>query len=424
VRRAWLAIAAALGLAACGDETPTGVGGGLLPPGAIQTFEVFVDAPRYLVRDTAFGEYSDPRDAGFLMLARQFEGVLNANALGRFLLPQTVIVRDTAGATRTDSTPAYLGGSLQLIMDTAYSTPGPVRLALYRTAQEWDRSATWVHRIDTAGVRLAWAQPGGGGGVLVDTATWLGGADTVRFNVDGATMTQWADTTAGVRGALITVQTAGARLRSAFPSLTASLGSDFRPDTVVEQPAPLTGATFIFDPQPATVASEPRIGGVPAWRTIFQFRERLDTLTVPCPGAQNCRLRLDQVTINHASLQLQPVPSPAGFRPEGDLTYAPFFLLPSERVPLQRSPLGDVISLAVTIPATRFLAPPAPAQVVQVDVTPFMRLTAQRDTLPGGVTPTHLTVTPLEPRMFGFGTFESMPRLRLVLSVARELVLP
>lgn len=423
MKRMMVAALAALAVAACGDETPTGVGGGLLPPDAVRTFEVFLEGPQYLVRDTAFGEYADPRDAGFLVVARQFEGALNAHSLVRFGVPTAITVLAN-GTARVDSTPAYLGGTVRLIVDTLYTPREPVLLALYRTNEVWDPSATWTHRVDTAGVRLPWAQPGALGGALIDTATWRGGADTVVFRVDGATLAQWADTLNRGRGAVITAQTTGTRLRAFFPTLTARLGSDLQPDTVVETQGALQGATFIVDPWPATVSSDPRIGGAQAWRTILQFRERMDTITVPCPGVPNCRLRMDQVTVNHASLQLRPVAPPAGFRPEGDITMAPFGLLPSPLLPLQRSPLGSLISLGQLIPATRFLAPATPTAVVPINITEFVRTVAAQDTILGGVVPSHVALTPLEPRMFGFSTFESMPRLRLIVSVARELQLP
>jgi hypothetical protein len=149
-------------------------------------------------------------------------------------------------------------------------------------------------------------------------------------------------------------------------------------------------------------------------------------VTIPCPGGvPNCRLRLDQVTINHAALQLRAVAPPPGFRPEDDLVVAPFYLLPSALLPLERSPLGGVISPPVQIlPASRFIAPPTPGPVVPLNITDFVRLAAARDTIPGGQVPTHLAVTPLEPRTFGFGAFEPLPRLRLIVSVARDLELP
>jgi hypothetical protein len=429
VRRAGLAVlalTALAGLAACGDETPTGVGGGLLPPGGVvRTFEVFLDGAQYLVRDTSFGEYSDPRDANFVVVARDFEGVLNANALARFSLPRTVTVVDTLGTTQVDTMPTYLGGSLTVFVDTLRSDPGPLRLAIYRTAERWDESATWEHRRDTTGVRVPWTQPGGTRGVFIDTTVYTSGRDTLVFDVDGATMAAWADTTDLDRGVLIVMESAGGRVRTSLPTLTARLGSGFNPDTVVEASAVLTAATFMHTPAQPVTASDPRIGGLPAWRTILQFRERLDTLSLPCPGESGvCTLRLIAVTASNTSLQGGPSTPPAGFRPEGDIFVAPFLLLVSDRLPLQRSPIGDILNIPVTVPASRFVAPAVPAEVVSVPITEFMRFVARGDTIAGGIVPTHLTLAPLEPSAFGFATFESMPRLRLVVTVARELQLP
>ncbi|HSJ06845.1 MAG TPA: hypothetical protein VK936_09085 [Longimicrobiales bacterium] len=420
MRRWLMAFCVPLLAAACDQETPTSVGGGLLPPDGIRTFEVIIEPERYLVFDTAFGMYSDASSADFLVVAREFEGVVNANILARFVLPTAVAVRDSGDVLRTDTTPAYAGGRLRLLVDTLQSTTGTARLALYRTAEVWHPTATWASRIDTLGTSQPWQQPGGTRGVLVDTASYTAGQDTVVFNVDAATMAEWADTTIAERGALIVMETAGGRLRAFLPTMDVDMTSDINPDTVVIQPAFLSAATFMFDPTPPELASDPRVGGTPAWRTVLRLQERLDTLTVPCPGVPGCRLTLDQVTINYAAFQLQPVPPPPGMRPEGPMNVGVFLLLPSDLVPLHRSPVGDFIS-STAVPATRFTSPGTP--LVQIPITEYLRLT----TRPGPDTPElsrHLVLSTFDQRTFGFATFAAMPSLRLVLSIAQEMQLP
>ena len=48
----------AIGLTACTRETPSEIGGPLLPPGDVSTFEVILDPADYLVFDTAFSGYA------------------------------------------------------------------------------------------------------------------------------------------------------------------------------------------------------------------------------------------------------------------------------------------------------------------------------------------------------------------------------
>lgn len=406
--------------AACDQEVPTSVGDGLLPPDGIRTFEAIIEPQRWLVWDTAFGLYSDAVSAGFLIVAGQFEGALNSNTLARFTVPTVVTVLDDGGTAREDTMPTYAGGQLRLFIDTLQSTTGTVRLALYRSAEEWHSSATWANRLDTLGASVPWAQPGGTRGALVDTASYVAGQDTVLFNVDPATLVQWADTLNPERGAIIVMESGGGRLRMQMPELTVDMTSEFQPDTVVNAPGILIAATFMFDPLPAETSSSPRVGGTPAWRTMLRLQERLDTLTVPCPDVSDCRLRLDEVTINFAGIQLQPVPPPPGFRPEGPVNIGAFLLLPSELAPLQRWPLGDFIS-GTAVPETRFEAAGMP--LAPIPITEYMRLLT-RPSDPDQLPPRHLMLSTFDQRTFGFATFAAQPSLRLVLSIAKELQLP
>jgi hypothetical protein len=181
--------------------------------------------------------------------------------------------------------------------------------------------------------------------------------------------------------------------------------------------------TFLFEPTLPAVANEPRAGGTPGWRTVLQLRERLDTLSFACPGVPNCRFQLGDVTINHAGIRLQPMQPPPGFSPENDLTIAAYLMLPAPEVPLQRSPLSDLVGAAVA-PRSSFLAPGAP--VFELAVTNLIATAATRPERRGtGFLPTHIAlVSGLDVRTFGFAAFETMPRLRLVVSVAQEMQLP
>ncbi|MGH7449445.1 MAG: hypothetical protein ACRELT_17860 [Longimicrobiales bacterium] len=410
--------------AACTQDSPTETGSGLLPPDAIRTFEFVLEPERYLQWDTAFGLYSATADADYALIASEYEGMLNSRVLLRYPIPRTISVIDTAGVLRTDSMPIYFSGDVRLLIDTLASTPPPAALNLFRTTEEWDRlTASWQFRVDSAGVQLPWSEPGGSPGALISTSTYQEG-DSVLLAVDSATIAVWADTTAAARGAVLGAGTAGTRLRTVLPTLRLRARSTMNPDTVVETTlAP--ARTFIFEPEQPDSVGVPRVGGTPAWRTVLRLRERLDTLLVACPGVPGCTLRLGDVTINYAALQLQPLPSPAGFAPELPLSIALHALLPSPLVPLSRSPVtGAFGAPAGSIPSSSFMAPGA--SVVEVAATELVRLLfSPPDEDPDTFTPTHLALLPSgSTRTFGFGTFAELPALRIIVTISRELQLP
>lgn len=421
MKRWWLAVWVPFLVVACGDESPTGVGAGLLPPDVIQTVEIVLGPEQYLVFDTAFGLYSDPRDMDFLVVANQLDGGMSANSLVRFNIPTALSVIDTLGVGRLDSVPTWIGGTLRMQFDTAFATGYPIRLAVYRTAEDWDGSATWQLRRDTGSVQQPWATPGGTRGPLVATTTIMAVRDTVEIPVDSATLALWADTANAARGAVVVMESQDGRIRTTLPVLELRGRSSYRPDTVYTATASAPTHTFVYTPAQPEVGSQPRVGGTPAWRTVMRLRERLDTLSFACPGVPNCRYRLSEANLSYAGLRLQPTPAPPGFHPEGPLTIVAYLLLPSPQLPLQRSPLSEVIGVS-TVQGSSFRSPDAP--VIEVPLTELIRIV----TLPPADRPTdfpgtHFALVPGD-RTFGFGTFAALPSLRLVVSVTRELQLP
>jgi hypothetical protein len=409
---------------ACTQESPTEAGSGLLPPDAIRTFEILLEPERYLAWDTAFGLYSATAEADYALIANDYEGVLDSRVLLRFTIPRSIAVIDTAGVLRPDSMPDFFSADLRMVVDTLASTAPPATLDLFHTTEDWDRlTATWQYRVDSTGVQLPWAQPGGSPGAHIGSATYLEG-DTVLIPVDSAAIAEWADTTIAGRGALLTSATPDTRLRTAAPTLLLRARSSMNPDTIVEMTLS-AGRTFIFDPEQPDSVPEPRVGGTPSWRTVLRLQERLDTVSVACPGVPDCVVRLGDVSINYAALQLQPVPSPPGFAPELPLQVALHAVLASPLLPLTRSPLTAAIGgVAGTIPSSNFMAPGAP--VVELPATEFMRLLfappGEDDT---DFTPTHIALlTTGATRTFGFGTFAELPRLRIIVTISRELQLP
>jgi hypothetical protein len=423
-RGAWLAVIAAL-LAACGEETPTGVGGPLLPGGAIRTFEVILDAADYLESDTAFSGYTSIRDGDFELVAHRFEDVLEANVVARFDIPTVIGVIDSTGVARSDSTPVFVGGRIVARIDTLRSNlPKPARFRASRIAEVWDPATTsWQWRVDSAGARAAWTRPGGAGGAEIEALDWTaGGADSLVIPVDSATIAAWADTTTRARGAALSLLTPGSRARLADFVLRLNARSRFKRDTLFTTTIRPPDATFVYDPPLGGTAATPAVSGSPGWRTFFKFRPALGARTVACPYTAGCRVRLDDTAITYAALQLVPDGAPRGYVPQDSVRLEARTVYASDRAPLARSPLG--VSVGVMADAIRpdaFRAPDGVA--IEVPLTAFVSGLASADSTLAPPSPYVALLPVLEGVDFGVATFRAAPRLRLVLTVATELQL-
>lgn len=416
-------LCAVLFAGACTQDSPTETGSGLLPPNTVRTFEVVLGPDAWLQWDTAFNVYSATADADFLILANSYRDGLDSRALLRYQIPTAIVVVDTTGITQTDSVPNFFEGELRFLIDTVASVPRPATVGLYRATESWDRfTATWTMRVDTPGVQVPWTQPGGSPGAFVGNGTVFIANDTVSVPIDSATIHAWRDTTDAGRGAVLTAETPGARVRTNLPTLIVRARSTFNPDTVIELSlAP--NRTFIYSPEQPEVVGTPRVGGTPAYRTMLRLRERLDTITAACPGVPGCSIRLGDAAINYAAILLQPVPAPDGLAPELPMLVDLHGLIPSPLVPIQRSPVTSAVGqMRTTIPPSSFVAPGAP--VVELPATNFFRVVLNTPAESQADIPSHIALLAAGPRTLGFATFETLPSLRLVISLSRELQLP
>lgn len=415
-----IAVALALALAACVDEDPTDVGGVLLPSGEVLTFEVVLPAADFLVNDTAFAGYVAPFRAGFGLVARSFESVLDANMLLRYSLPPTTIVVQSGGAAVTDSAPRFVGGRIVFQLDTIGSTERPIRLALFRTVEEWHASASWTQRVDTGSVQLAWTIPGGTRGAQIDTATWVEG-DSVTFAVDSATLALWNDSTNRASGAILVSETDDSRLRVFGSTVHVNTRSSINADTVVVVNLVPTTRTFIFNPTLPTAFSGLRVGGIPAWRSLLRLRSDLRSLVFPCTGGpQGCQVSLDSVHVNTAQLLLRPARTVSGFIPEDSLFIEARTVLLSPLVPLERSPVGNRVALSGLMAPDLFTSPTA-TDVVKLDITALINHLLDESIPADERQPPLLSILQLpEAQTFGFATFEAQPSLRLVITTALE----
>lgn len=416
-----LAVALALFATTCATDAPTDVGDALLTTGDVVTFEVVLPAASFLQYDSAFTGYAKAVNASFGLIARKFENTVDANTLYRFsLAPTSIQVRNAAGNVVADSTPRFFSGRMVLKLDTL-ATPGakPVFLRAFRTAEEWNETATWTNRIDSGTVHLPWATPGGTRGPQIDTATWAAG-DSIVFRVDSQTIATWSDTTNKARGAIIFAETNGARMRVISTAVHLSAHSTVRPDTVVSADIVPTIRTFVFNPEPAATA-DLRVGGIPAWRSVLRIRPDLSSLTLPCTnGPAGCQVTLDSIHVSSAQLLLKPKRSPPGFSPE-DTTFLDVRALGvTATVPLERSPIGARVGLSRAIAPGVFTSP-GPNEVVKIDITAFIAQLTDKNVTDANRLSAVLALMQIpEPGTFGFMTFGQSPSLRLVLTAAVE----
>ncbi|MGH7461192.1 MAG: hypothetical protein ACREMA_09215 [Longimicrobiales bacterium] len=427
----WLAgLATALLFAACTEEDPTDIGGPLLPSEDVETFEVILEAAQYMRFDTAFSGYADAFDTNVLQVMRNFEGVTNGNALFKYgTLPTTLTVRDSTGASRTDTLARFPDGYILITLDSAASR-GAATIGAYHTGQEWQpQNATWTVRMDTGNVKVLWSQPGGTRAARIGGANWPAapGSDSVTIPLDSVAIKTLTDTANHARGLLLALDQAtganGASLRINSAILRVNGRSRIRPDTTIVITLDET-STFVFDPTSVAPSGAITVSGVPAWRGMLGLVDGFRNLEVPCPGA-GCTVRIRDAFVNLAEVLLQPAGSPAGFAPEDSIVVVGNVLLQSPGVPLQRSPIapipGQIVISTPPISAARFTnADTGPA--VGLPVTGF--ITAVLNDTATVVTnqfPRQLAfLSGPEAATFGLARFRTSPRLRLVLTISTE----
>lgn len=421
-------------LIACGDEGPVALDE-LVSEDLIETFELVLDASDFLVADTSISGFVLPNRSRYLVVAAEDgeDGSLDVHGLLRFERPPTKITYvDSTGTTRTDSSVTPFGGELKLSLDTIHTrADGPFDIALNRVREAWDpATATWELRIDSAGVREAWAEPGAMGGELIGLGKASAKADTVRIPIDSVTAAQMVTSGAG-RSVVLSIPTRGASVLINGAWLSLDYRPAARPDTVVTLSVRDTLATFIATPPPST-ENRLLVGGAPAWRAFINLRERLDTLSVPCPGGEDgCGLRLDDVEISYAALLLQPVAASTGYAPADTVRFnvRPVFGL--DQLPLNRAPLGDSIGAQIRVAPSAF---GPDGRAVEIPVTFLISaLATSPDSRPANMPEPPTTLAVLgspEAAQFGLAAFgdrtagPAAPRLRIIFSVIREAVFP
>lgn len=335
-----LGLAAAAGglLSACGDETPTSVGGDIIEEG-FRTFEVVLEAPEFLDADTTYDRLGSLTGLPFGLVARSFGGELFAHTLFRITVPERVTYEDADENSVTDSVFTVVGGTATVVLDSLGDSTGPIQIEVVDVTESWHAgSVGWEQRFDTAGVSAAWQEPGGTTGRVLGTATWEAG-DTLRIPLDSAAASVWTDSAAAFNGGLVRSATDGTRLR--IQSLTFAF--DVRPasaDTIVPAGS-VSQRAVVVSPEASTPdGSELRIGGVPTWRSALRFR-LLEDVQIPCdPDATGCTMPLRDVEVNLAALLLHPL-TVTSRRIERPMRVEGRAVLRAPGVPVSRSPLSS-----------------------------------------------------------------------------------
>lgn len=416
-------------LAGCGDEDPTAVGSVLIGP-SVSTFEVVLDAEDFLQLDTTYDGFGHIRDAGFRLVANQFADELDAHTLFEISRPYTVTYQ-VDGESRNDSIAAFRGARVTLIVDTLASTEGPVDVEVLPVTESWDAgSVSWTLRYDTAGLSEAWTTPGGTTAGVAGRATYTSG-DTLVIPIDSASAAVWQDTTAARRGALIRSATPGSRLRLTSVRFTFDVVPRDNPDTLLTAGAATRNMHIIDPEEPSTpTATELRVGGLPAWRTLLRFRPMRELVLDACGGGglgtgdPECDVPLRDATLTLATLLLEPLPV-AGRRLERPIRIDARAVLAAANVPVFRSPLTSVGAMRDSVPVELFTPLPPPGARVAVPITGYVReLVREED--PEEPLPVWLAlVAAAERSTFGYASFSSMesaapPRLRLVVTVPNQ----
>lgn len=416
---------AAVAIAGCENDLPTLTGSDRFPEGSLPiTVEVMLEPGQFLLADTVFDDFTDPRAAPFLLVARDFDGALDANTLARWTgFPDTVSVPSGGGSFVQDTVFTYGAGRVSTtVVPSASTSPGPARLRLWALAQPWDSAGvSWTQTGDGA----AWDQPGGSRAELLAEALWTPGdtasADSVIFQVDSLAVARIAAD--GFPGVLLTSETPGSRIRlSSRLVLETAIRGESRPDTALARSFVTGPQEFVFEPGPPSAGEAYRTGGITGARTLLTLDLEQFVPTCADPAAEPAcpRVPLREVTLNEASLVLQPLRVPGGYRPLGLTDVRVRRVVETELGRL--APLGETFAVD-SVAAARFAAPgQAP---IAIDVTGSLTRLVAADTIPS--IPAEATVAILadpEGGQFGYLWFERRPRLRLVYTLPLRPRLP
>jgi len=413
----------------CQEDLIVTLDGNLVPVEAV-TVEVEIPFHDFAKDLEGWGGYGRPNELASPILAQKYEGNLDSRLLNSWNpYPASALVRDSAGAFVTDSTLTFVGGKIVARFDTLTSIMGDsVTLSLSALPRDWDAgSATWNVAVDSVGDRQDWVEPGGGPGTPVSTAVWAPAeSDSVVFEIDAAGLALWADTAEAAKGVRMDVVTEGTRLELVSLVYLLSTRPSSHPDTLVDLGVGSVSRTFIYHPEIGPPGEEIRVGGVPAWRTLFTM-DLPDVLTGPaelCEKVQ-CPLTLTAESVMSASLVLTTRAPPPGFQPRDSLYLDVRPVLEPSRLP--KSPLGSsLVGLLGVVLAPVVFGEDVGAEI-EVPLGSYVQGLIAEKTEPDLELPHTLALlSSFEPLSLYLASFEGPdsplgPELRLILTFAEDV---
>jgi len=414
----------------CQEEIIVTLDGDLIPVGAV-TVEVSLPFHEFAGDLEHWGGYGQPYELPTSIVARAFEGSLDARVLNSWSpYPVSASVRDSTGSVRTDSVLTFVGGRIVARFDTLSSVlDGPVTLSIGMLPRDWDsRSAAWAVAVDSVGDRQFWAEEGAGPVTPLGTAIWdPATGDSVVFEIDSAAVALWADTADAEKGVRLDAVTEGVRLDLTRLTYLLLTRPSIHTDTIVELGVGSRTRTFVYQPVPEAPENEIRVGGAPAWRTVFTMNmpETLDGPPELCQLVQ-CPLTLTPESLISASLVLTTQAPPPAFQPTDSLRLDVRPVLEPSRLP--KSPLGSsLVGLFGVSLLPEYFGEEAGAEV-EIPLGAYIQGLVAVNTGSAVVAPptTLALLSSFEPLSLYFAAFEGPdsptgPQLRLILTLAEDV---
>lgn len=410
---------------ACQEELPTAALENLVPVDAVSV-EVVLPFEEFGSNLRVYGGFGSPAELSYGVMAHQYEGELEARTLiGLRPYPTVATVPDSTGATRPDSSLAFVGGKVVVFFDTLASIQdGPVDVGVGAVETSWNvRSASWTVAVDTVGDTQPWPEPGAGPVIPLATSTWDPEvADSVVLELDSAQVSRWADTTMAEMGMRLDALTEGVRLQTYAVQLFLNTRPSSNPDTLVDLLVSARYRTFVYEPVLGAPENALRVGGVPAWRTVFDvdFPETLDGIPELCARVQ-CPLVLEPEMVNSATLSLKTDTTRGAFRPSDSLRIDVRPVLEPSRLP--KSPLGSSVGALFGVAvAPEFFGDSAGTRV-EISLRNYISGLIQAHSDPELEVPgTIALLSALEPFSLPFGTFHGPgspdgPEMRMILTI-------
>lgn len=410
-------------VAACEEQSPVSSDPDGVPV-EVRTVELEIPWSDFGEGVASFGGFGSASQIGVLTVANDFVGTLDSRALVRFdSFPSGVAVRNAEGALVVDTLITIRSGRLIARADISEADSlTSWTFAAGLLDQRWDaRTAGWENAIDSIGERVSWDEPGAGPVRSFGEATANVGetGDSIIFDLDSATIAEWADSADSPRAARLDLVSAGERVDLRGLSVRLEIGSSLAPDTTVFRDVTPVAQTFIYTPEPDAPAGALRVGGSPSWRSVVG----LDVPTVLNGPAALCELagcpfELTSESLSRASLVLRSRATlPSAFQPVDSVLLDVRPVLAPDALP--RSPLGSSLVGETALGADAFGV--GAGESFEIPITGFVRriLDAEEGTAP----PTDLAILSLvEPLDVSFAEFDGpddpgAPVLRLLVTV-------